>query len=121
MRHLDDLTPDQGRVLSLVQIGVIKALVDQLHDLDLSPLHLRVDAKHVGDTRPDVSMWLRYRTDFERFCAAVGVKPVPARFDSADQRSWSAEHDTADRRLLVQCVSFKHHDDWEPKSTGVPA
>jgi hypothetical protein len=101
--------------LSVVQIETIKDLVGQLHALGVSPLHLQVDAKHVGDTRPDVRLWLRYRTDFERFCAALGIHAKESRWDPEGQRSWSAEHDMEDRRLLVQCVSFKHHADWEPR------
>lgn len=104
--------------LSLVQIDTIKGLVDVLHRLRMSPLHLHVDAKHVGDTRPDVKLWLRCRTDFEAFCAELGVRPVEARWNPEGQRSWSAEHDTPERRLLVQCVSFQHHDDWEPRSAA---
>lgn len=100
--------------LSVVQIGAIKELVDQLHTLDLSPLHLHIDTKHVGDTRPDVRLWLRYRTDFERFCGELGVKAKAARWDPEGQRSWSAEHDTEERRLLIQCVAFRHHADWQP-------
>jgi hypothetical protein len=104
-----------GGDLSVTQIAVVKALVDHLSDLDISPLHLRIDAKHVGDARPDVSMWLRYRTDFERFCDALKLKAKERAYSPEGQREWWAEHDTADRRLLVQCVSFAHHEDWQPK------
>lgn len=99
--------------LSMVQIDAIKTLVDQLHSLNMSPLHLHVDAKHVGDTRADAKLWLRYRTDMEAFCSEFGVKIVPARWDPEGQRSMSAIHDTDERRLLVRCVSFRHHSDWE--------
>jgi hypothetical protein len=102
--------------LSVAQIATIKALIDQLADLELSPLHLHIDAKHVGDTRPLVSMWLRYRTDFERFCEATKLKAKERQFSRHGQREWFAERDTEGCRLLVQVVSFAHHEDWVPRS-----
>ena len=104
-----------AEAIAVVQIGVIKALVDQLHELDLSPLHARIDAKRISDTRIDISLWMQTRTDFETFTAALGAKPVERRFSPDGQREWFAEHDTPERRLLVQVVSFRHHDDWQEK------
>lgn len=104
--------------LSVVQISTIRDLVLALADLEISPLHLRVDTKRVGDTRADISMWMQTRTDFERFCEHLGAKAKESRYDPEGQRSWSAENDTTERRLLIQCVSLAHHDDWLPKSRG---
>jgi hypothetical protein len=101
--------------LAVTQIATIKALVDTLADLGISPLHLRVDAKHVGDHRPDISLWTQTRTDFERLCAHLKAKPAERRYRPVGQREWCAEHDTDERRLLLQCVSFAHHDDWEER------
>lgn len=101
--------------LAVVQIGVIKALVDRLAELDLSPLHLRIDTKRVSDTRPDISMWMQTRTDFERLCTALKLKATEARYSPQGQRLWHANHDTAERRLLVQVVSLAHHDDWQER------
>lgn len=115
--HLFD-EPAEATALSVVQIAAIKELVDQLAAFGISPLHLNINAKHVGDPRPSMSMWLRYRTDFERFCAALKTKVKERGYSPEGQREWYAEHDTADRRLLIQCVSFKHHEDWQPRSAA---
>lgn len=101
--------------LDVTQINTIRGIVEQLALLEMSPLHLRVDAKHVGDTRPDISLWLRYRTDFERFCESIKAKPHERMYRGQGQREWYAESDADTRRLLIQCVSFEHHDDWEPR------
>lgn len=101
--------------LVITPISEIKAIVDQLVDLGVDALHLRADAKKVGDLRPDVSLWITHRTDFERVCEAFGAKPVERRYRQAGQREWFAEKDTGTRRLLIQCVSFEHHHDWQPR------
>jgi hypothetical protein len=101
--------------LVITPIGEIKDVVDQLAELGIDALHLRADAKKVGDPRPDVSLWVTYRTEFLRVCEAFGVKAQERRFAGAGRREWFAERDTATRRLLIQCVSFEHHHDWEPR------
>ena len=101
--------------LRIPPIAEIKAVVDVLADLGIDALHLRADAKKVGDTRPDISLWVTYRTEFLRVCEAFGIKPVERIAHQPGQREWYAERDTDDRRLLVQCVSFEHHEDWEPR------
>lgn len=104
--------------LTITPIAEIKAVVDVLADLGIDALHLRADAKTVDDTRPDVSLWVTYRTEFLRVCEAFQLKPVERRYAGPGQRAWFAERDTNDRRLLVQCVSFEHHHDWEPRQSG---
>jgi len=103
-------------VVTVVQpsITTLKELVDQLADLGIDPLHLHTDG-HTNIRPPDYRLWLRTRTDFFAVCEAFGLKPTEARWAPEGQRSWSAAKDTDDRRLLVQCVSFEHHDDWEPR------
>jgi hypothetical protein len=95
-----------------VGIGPLKALVDQLADLGIDPLHLHTDG-HTEIRPPDFRLWLRTRTDFERVCDALDLKPKRSRWDPEGQRSYSATKDTDEARLLVQVVSFRHHDDWE--------
>lgn len=104
--------------LRLTPMAEIKALIDLLAELDIDALHLRIDAKKVGDTRPDIALWTLYRTQFERLCEALKMNPTERRFSPPGQREWFAESDTATRRLLVQCVSFEHHPDWQPRPTG---
>lgn len=98
--------------LHLVPIAEIKAIVDTLADLGIDPLHMHVDGHKPTDIRPDVQLWMRYRTDFERTCEALGAKKVEVRNWQVGERRYSAEHDTDRRRLLIQCVSFRHHDDF---------
>lgn len=104
--------------LTTTPITEIKAIVDVLAELGIDALHFRADAKKVGDTRPDISLWITYRSEFLRVCEAFGLKPVERRYAGEGQRAWFAERDTDDRRLLVQCVSFEHHHDWEPRQRG---
>ncbi len=112
-----DLTDEQRERLAIVQIGTIKALIDELADLKVTPLHLRIDAKKVGDTRPDVSLWMQTRTDFEALARRWKAKATERRFSPEGQREWFAEHDNDGIRVLVQVVSFRHHEDWEPRQT----
>ncbi|HET7386916.1 MAG TPA: hypothetical protein VFJ19_09675 [Nocardioidaceae bacterium] len=98
--------------LALVPVNAIKEIVDLLDRLGIDPLHLHIDGSKPTERRPDIRLWCRYRTDFERVCASLALKPKEARFNPEGQRSWHAEQDTDDHRLFVACVSFKHHDDW---------
>jgi hypothetical protein len=96
----------------------IKALVDRLHLLDITPLHLNIDGPTPTEPRPNLRLWLRTRTDFERACGALGLNPKEARYSPHGQRQWTAEGDTPERRLFLSVVSFEHHDDWQPKPGG---
>lgn len=93
----------------------IKALIDKLDALGITPLHLNIDGPTPTEQRPNLRLWLRTRTDFETVCAALNLSAKAARYDQPGQRSWSASGDTEDQRLFVAAVSFKHHDDWQPK------
>lgn len=96
----------------------LKALVDLMHRLNVTPLHLNFDGPTLTDTRPNIRLWVRTRTEHEALCDALSLKSVEARYDRDDgQRSWSADGDTTAWRLHVACVSHRHHDDWQPKPT----
>lgn len=99
--------------LNITPIATIKGLVDVLADMGLDPLHLHIDGRKPTDSRPGVSMWMRYRTDYEQVVERLRLKSVERRATQHGQREWHAERDTDDMRLLVQCVSFEHHEDWE--------
>jgi hypothetical protein len=101
--------------LRLTPIDEIKAVVDTFADLGIDPLHLHVDGKRPLDQRPDIRVWVRYRMEFERVIDAFGAKPKERDYRMPGQREWFAEKDTDGRRLLLQCVSFEHHDDWQPR------
>ena len=101
--------------LHTVPTQVLLALVDDLIALDVQPLHLHIDTLPVGDQRPDIRLWLRTRTDFERACTHWGIKATEKRYSPAGQREWSATKDVDEHRLLVQVVSFQHHPDWQPR------
>lgn len=104
--------------LQITPIAETKSLVDLLADMGIDPLHLHVDGAKPLDARPNIKLWTRYRTEFFTLCERLGAKPEERRFAPAGQREWYAESDTLTRRLLVQCVSFEHHDDWEPRPNG---
>ena len=65
--------------------------------------------------RVELRLTIVGRTHFEALCAALGAKPTE-RVVAHGQRSWWAEADTDDRRLLIEGVSFAHQDDWEPRT-----
>lgn len=98
-------------------IAAIKAVVDLFADLGIDPLHLHIDGARPTDSRPNLSAWCRYRTDFERVCQRLQLKATERRYVQPGQRHWCAERDDDTTRLLVQCVSFQHHADWEPRPT----
>lgn len=103
--------------LTLTPIEEIKAVVDVLAGLGIDPLHLHVDGKRSTNPRPDIHMWIRFRTDFERVCAAFEAGPVEERRACPHgQREWWATSETSARKLLIRCVSFDHHHDWEPRT-----
>lgn len=107
--------------LQIPPIDEVKALVDQLHSLGISPLHLHVDTRVMLDQRPRVNVWLATRTDFETFTEVLGVAAVERPARAPGQREWFAEADTPARALLVQAVSFVHHADWLPRPEAVTA
>lgn len=96
-------------------ITVVKDLVDSLAFLAVTPLHLHVDTRVMLDQRPRVNVWLATRTDYERVVAALALKSVERMARTSGQREWYAEDDTTARALLVQCVSFVHHADWQAR------
>lgn len=102
--------------LTIVPTSAIKDLVDTLDGMGIDPLHLHIDGAKPLDPRPDIRLWCRYRTDFEAVCARLRLKPRERDgYGRMGQREWFAEHDDDRRRLLVQCVSFDHHPDWQPR------
>lgn len=106
---------EQIALIELPPIAAIKAIVDTFADLGIDPLHLHSDGHKPTDRRPDLRVWCRYRTDFERVCQRLRLKVTERRYVQTGQRAWFAEQDNADHRLLVECVSFEHHADWEPR------
>lgn len=102
-------------------IAAVKDLVDLLARLGLDPLHLHIDGARPLDSRPNVRLWLRHRTDFERVVTELGLRPTERRYVQSGQREWHAERDDDRTRLLVSCVSFEHHPDWQPRPQGVPS
>lgn len=90
-------------------LGPVTSLLATLADLDVTPSSLRVEWPFTDQERPDVVLWLRTRTDFERATSALGLKAKSAAAVGC-RRLWT----TADRPApLVQCASFPHHDDYE--------
>lgn len=108
----------EGTELVVTPISEIKAVVDTLAGLGIDPLHLHIDGQRPTDHRPNITVWVRYRTEFEATCGAFNAKAVERRFIQHGQREWYAESDTATRRLLIQCVSFEHHADWAPRQVS---
>lgn len=67
-------------------------------------------------TRPNFHLTIVGRTHFEAVIAALDSPKVTERVMTVGVRAWSAEPDTDDRRLLVEGVSFQHHDDWKARA-----
>lgn len=109
------MSDEQGE-LELTPVNEIKALVDLLDSLGIDPLHLHIDGSRPTDSRPNVRLWLRYRTEFETVCKRLKLKPAERRYMQHGVREWNAEGDTPMRRLLVSCASLAHHPDWVPRA-----
>lgn len=103
----------------------LKALVDLLDRLSIHSFSLHAtDRGFYGDRtqsdRPagsravELRLTIVGRTFFEQVCDALRAKPTE-RMVLFGQRSWWAEADNSTRRLLIEGVSFQHHDDWEPR------
>ncbi len=104
--------------LQITPIAEIKALVELLAEMGIDPLSLNARGATPLEPRSNMQLHLRTRTDFEAVCRRLGAKGHERKFPPRGQRSWWAEADTGTRKLLIQCVSFEHHDDWEPRTTG---
>lgn len=102
--------------LDLPRTSGIKTIVDLLDDLGIDPLHLHCDGAKPLDSRPNVRLWLRYCTDYERVIDRLRLKSVERQYRMPGQREWYAERDNDEMRLLVCCVSFAHHPDWEARA-----
>ena len=96
----------------------VTSLLSTLAELDVTPSSLRVEWPFTDEDRPDVVLWLRTRTDFERITKSLGLRTTSAA-GVGHRKFWT----TADRPApLVQCASFPHHDDYDtttptPKET----
>lgn len=55
------------------------------------------------------------RGQFEQVCSLLGAKATE-RIVNTGQRSWWAESNSDTRKLLIEGVSFQHHDDWEART-----
>lgn len=105
------------------ELTTIAQLLDELGCHSYS-LHV-TDSGYYADRNPErssegrVSLHLTIigRTAFEAVADAIGAKPKE-RIVHVGQRSWWAEADTKTRRLLIEGVSFQHHDDWQPRGEG---
>lgn len=104
-------------------MSALTAVAEVLDDIDCHSYSLTVTDKTFWSARnPDMSDGVRVnlrlmivgRTAFEAFCLAIEARPQE-RIVNPGQRSWWAESDTKTRRLLVEGVSFQHHEDWEPR------
>lgn len=105
--------PDE--TIRVTPIAELKALVDLLHELDLTPLHLHVDGRYEVAGRADIRMWMATYTQFEQVCKALGVTPREGAAHNRSERIFHAEVDTDTRKLVVSCCSLAHHADWQPR------
>ena len=106
--------------VTFVPIAEVKAVVDLLAELGLTPLHLQVDASHAGEARPSIRVWTRFRAEFEQVAKALGAEvrePRPAGSEGLT-REYLAHVDTDRARIQVACTSRAHHHDWIPRGGG---
>ena len=71
----------------------------------------KADAK---EPRVSLRLTIIGRTHYEAVCLALEAKATE-RVVQMGQRQWWAESDTSARKLLIEGVSFQHHDDWEAR------
>lgn len=63
----------------------------------------------------DMHLTIVGRTAFEEVATLLNAKPKE-RIVNVGQRAWVAEIYDGSLRLLLDGVSFQHHDDWEPRT-----
>jgi hypothetical protein len=97
-------------------MSALTALSEALDELDIEPLHLQWTGTTPTKQPQVVTVWLRYRTDFEMACAAWSLKPHEKTAYRPDERHFWAERDNDDLGLLVQCASLPHHPDWQRRT-----
>ena len=98
------------------QVVPVESLLTLLAALEVVPASLRVEWSFTDQERPrpEVLVWLRSRTDFERVAGALGLRTA-----SAAGRNHRKLWTTADRPApLIQCASFPHHDDYDTEESA---
>jgi hypothetical protein len=96
-------------------ITMARDFLDVLAELDVTLQMLHINTRWALEGAPVVHVLVAKRSDFMRVCEHLGKAPTEAKYQQLGQRRWWLEHDTDERSLLIECVSFKHHDDWEEK------
>lgn len=124
--HSDQMKPTASRARSeqlTLPVNELRALVDVLDQIDCHSYTLHAtDSTYYSARNPATAEGSRIslrltiigRTQFEQVCARLSAKATERVF-LPGQRAWWAEADTQNRRLLIEGVSFQHHDDWEPR------
>lgn len=64
--------------------------------------------------RVNIRLTIVGRSGFMKVCTELKQEPKE-RMVNAGQRAWWAEADSPDRKLLIEGVSFQHHNDWLAK------
>lgn len=90
-------------------LAPVRDLLDALTDLGITPASLHAEWRYTTQTEPLIVCSLRYRTEFERLTKRLKSK-TGDRVDQPGQHRYF----TTGKGPLIQCVSFPHHDDWEP-------
>lgn len=86
-----------------------------LHVTDTTYYSARNPDATNGAKRVGMHLTIVGRTYYEAVINALGNPKVTERVMTTGTRAWSANADTDDRKLLVEGVSFQHHDDWEAR------
>ena len=106
-------------------MSALATIVELLDDIDCHSFTLHAtdttfysarNPEGIAGGRINLRLTIVGRYAFEEVCARLGAKPHE-RIVQVGQRSWWAEADTETRRLLIEGVSFQHHDDWQPRVT----
>lgn len=107
-------TPSQTALASIASL---------INDVGCESYSLHVtDRRYYADRLPnsdsakyvDIRLTIVGRTAFEEIATLLGAKTTE-RIVHVGQRAWVAETKSNDVRLLLEGVSFQHHDDWEPR------
>lgn len=92
-------------------------LLATLTRLGVEPVSLRIEWPIVVHTEPQYRLQLRTRTDFQQVTTELRMKTASSDGHTLGQvRYWTA----SDGPLLIEAVSFPHHEDWPGKPQPAP-
>jgi hypothetical protein len=95
----------------------VKSQRDRLIDMLTTLQHHDIEPQSLHLDRRGLTVWITRRTEFELVVEAIGLTSRESDPRQHGQREFYAHEgkQLLDTPLLIQCTSFTHHDDWQPR------